>query len=125
MDQAHTDRFRNLLLAQRAALLAQLAQLRGGTVGRAEASAAHFAQTGDSRAQSASERALEFALDDHEVAALSQIDAALRRLDAGAYGECMDCGKAIPLARMEASPQALRCISCQDKFEREGATSVI
>ncbi|MCY7306559.1 MAG: TraR/DksA family transcriptional regulator [Rhodoferax sp.] len=124
MDQAHIDRFRNLLLGQRAALLAQLALLRGGAVGRAEASAAHFGQTEDSRAQSASERELEFALDDHEVIALSQIDAALRRLEAGAYGECMDCGKAIPMARLEVTPQALRCIGCQDKFEREGAASV-
>jgi phage/conjugal plasmid C-4 type zinc finger TraR family protein len=32
--------------------------------------------------------------------------------------ECDDCGRPIPLARMEANPSASRCIKCQTKFER-------
>lgn len=123
MNKQQTQAFRLQLTGQRTDLLAQLARLRGGDVGRAQASAEHFGQAEDSRAQVASERELEFALDEHESAALSVIDAALKRLDAGVYGDCMDCGSAIPLERLQATPQALRCIACQDKFERGGARS--
>lgn len=33
-------------------------------------------------------------------------------------GLCQDCGRAIPAARRAALPGALRCIGCQDDFER-------
>lgn len=123
MIEKQAQAFRLQLLAQRTELLAQLAELRGGDVSRAQASAAHFGQAEDSRAQVATARDLEFALDEHESAALSQIDAALKRLDAGVYGDCMDCGLAIPLLRLQATPQALRCVSCQEVAERDGARS--
>ena len=123
VNKQQLDEFKQQLKAQHSDLLAQLAQLRGGEVGRAQASEAHFGDAEDTRAQRVTERELEFALDDHESAALSQIDAALARLEAGVYGECMDCGAAIALARLQAAPQAMRCIACQEKFEREGVTS--
>ena len=123
MNKEQLDAFRQQLTAQRSDMLAQLAQLRGGAVGRAQASEAHFGEAEDTRAQRVTERELEFALDDHESAALSQIDAALARLAAGVYGECMDCGAAIALARLQAAPQAMRCIGCQEKFERDGVPS--
>lgn len=44
--------------------------------------------------------------------------AALRRLDDGVYGDCRDCGAAIPLARLMAQPQAERCAHCQAEHER-------
>ncbi len=37
------------------------------------------------------------------------IDAALRRMDMGVFGECVDCGFEIPLERLEALPFAIRC----------------
>jgi len=37
------------------------------------------------------------------------IDAALRRMDVGVFGECVDCGYDIPLDRLEALPFAIRC----------------
>ena len=40
---------------------------------------------------------------------LMLIDAALKRLDEGAYGECIDCGMDIPFERLQALPFALRC----------------
>ena len=121
MKKEQLDSFKVQLTAERAALLAQLAQLRGGEVGRAQASAAHFGEAEDTRAQRATERELEFALDEHETAALDQIDAALARIASGVYGECTDCGSRIALARLQAAPQALRCISCQEKFEHTGS----
>ncbi len=113
-----TAPFKQQLLQQRSTLLAQLASLRGGNVGRAQASADHFGgQKEDSRAQLESERDLEFTLDARESAELDAVDAALKRIEAGTYGVCTDCGTDIPAARLHAAPETPRCIACQDKLE--------
>jgi DnaK suppressor protein len=109
--------FKTRLQARRVGLLEQIALLRGGPIGRAEASAAHFGQKEDSSAQLATEREIEFALDEHETTTLGQVDAALRRIAAGTYGQCTDCGEPIPPPRLEATPEVARCISCQVKAE--------
>lgn len=110
--------YKQQLQTQRATLLNQLASLRGGQIGRAEASAAHFGEREpDSRAQMESERGLEFTLDARESAELDAIDAALQRIEAGVYGVCTDCGAEIPDARLHAAPETPRCIACQDRLE--------
>jgi DnaK suppressor protein len=43
---------------------------------------------------------------------LSDIDAALARLDDGSYGQCVRCGKPIAPARLAARPTAATCITC-------------
>ncbi len=46
-------------------------------------------------------------------------EAALHRTHAiGEAGDCIDCGDAIPAARLLAAPFAARCIHCQSAFER-------
>lgn len=109
--------YQQQLLGMRSALLAQIAAQRGGTISRADAAANHFGQPEDSRAQVTTERELEFALGERETAELAAIEAALTRIEAGAYGQCTDCGVTIPAARLQASPEALRCIPCQEKAE--------
>lgn len=117
MTHFDTTPFKNQLLQQRASLLAQLAALRGGAVGRVEASAEHFAPNQDSTAQTATERELELTLDDRETTELNAVDAALQRIEAGTYGQCTTCGIDIPLARLQVAPEAPRCIGCQEKSE--------
>ena len=110
--------FKKQLLAQRASLLAQLSSLRGGSVGRAEASAEHLGRNAElDNGQISSARDLELALDDRETTEIRLVDAALARIDAGSYGLCTDCGVEIPLARLHAAPEAARCIHCQEKLE--------
>ena len=46
---------------------------------------------------------------------LKLIDAALRRLEEGAFGECEDCGRPIALKRLEAIPWASRWVPCQER----------
>lgn len=53
---------------------------------------------------------------------LARIDVALKRLDAGAYGDCVECGQAIPKERLHAMPFAVRCTSCEDARERRAGT---
>jgi DnaK suppressor protein len=51
-------------------------------------------------------------------AELVEIDAAVARLSDGTYGICVDCGRDIPSARLEARPTATRCVDCAAKAER-------
>jgi len=46
-------------------------------------------------------------------ARVAEIDAALARVDAGTYGTCEACGKAIPAARLEVLPEATLCVGCK------------
>ena len=43
---------------------------------------------------------------------------ALQRIQDGSYGKCADCGKAIPEGRLDARPEASRCVACQSKRDR-------
>jgi DnaK suppressor protein len=43
---------------------------------------------------------------------------AVRRVDEGTYGRCVDCGSPVPEGRLEARPEAARCVQCQAKRER-------
>ena len=55
----------------------------------------------------------------HILAELSGVEGALARLAEGTYGECIDCGVDIPLARLAAYPAAQRCVSCQEAAEAQ------
>lgn len=46
-----------------------------------------------------------------------RIDDARRALAEGTYGVCRNCGAEIPPARLEAVPEAVRCLDCQRHFE--------
>jgi RNA polymerase-binding transcription factor DksA len=43
---------------------------------------------------------------------LDEVEAALTRVDAGTYGVCETCGRAIAPERLEARPTARTCIVC-------------
>lgn len=47
--------------------------------------------------------------------------AALRRLDDGTYGFCVTCGRPIGEERLEARPDADRCLPCQTGTESSEA----
>ncbi len=53
-----------------------------------------------------------------DIEELTQVEAALKRLDAGTYGDCADCGDPIPLKRLQVQPAARRCAGCQLAAER-------
>jgi RNA polymerase-binding protein DksA len=46
---------------------------------------------------------------------LSDVNAALRKLDEGRYGFCDRCGLPIGAQRLAARPAALTCIRCADR----------
>ncbi|HUP93848.1 MAG TPA: TraR/DksA family transcriptional regulator [Burkholderiales bacterium] len=49
---------------------------------------------------------------------LQEIDAALRRMDDGDYGDCEECGGEIDFRRLEVQPTASRCVPCQSQHEK-------
>jgi DnaK suppressor protein len=49
---------------------------------------------------------------------LAEVLDALQRIDANSYGNCADCGKPVPTGRLEAKPEAARCVACQGKRDR-------
>lgn len=57
---------------------------------------------------------------EEEIAAVNE---ALKRMEMGTYGYCVDCGKPIPLKRLKALPSALRDTECQRAYEAKAKTS--
>lgn len=55
---------------------------------------------------------------ERDVDELRMIDSALQRMSAGTYGKCIDCGRDIPLKRLQAEPTAERDVECQELYEK-------
>jgi DnaK suppressor protein len=103
---------REALLAERASILAELADNPVEAPGQ---------MTYGSQAAAAShvfEQQRDLALRDHNQLHLGAVDAALARLDAGTYGRCTSCGNHIAPERLEALPWAALCIDCQRTSRR-------
>jgi DnaK suppressor protein len=47
-----------------------------------------------------------------------EVLAALARIDENTYGQCTDCGHEIPEGRLDARPDAARCVACQSKWAK-------
>ena len=60
---------------------------------------------------------IEFALIQMKSETLTKVDAALRRLEEGTYGDCFECGDEIAEARLRALPFAVRCKDCEEARE--------
>src|SRR5262245_58852364 len=58
------------------------------------------------------------ALSENETRQLSMIDEALARIEAGEFGECVNCGNEISEIRLKAVPWARYDIACQELVEQ-------
>lgn len=54
----------------------------------------------------------------NQKALLQQVKDALKRIDDGTYGRCIDCGEPIPEKRLEVIPWAARCVKDEEKIEK-------
>ena len=54
----------------------------------------------------------------NEQALLTEVEAALRRIDEGTYGKCVNCSQPIPEKRLEAIPWAARDVKCEEQLEQ-------
>jgi DnaK suppressor protein len=78
-------------------------------------------EAGDDEADTSSklfEREHELALSNNTRELLEQTEHALARIEAGTYGVCESCGKAVGKARLLAFPRATLCVTCKQRQER-------
>jgi DnaK suppressor protein len=80
----------------------------------------HYHQTADlgDTPEVDSEDDLAFALIHMKTQVLNRINEAVRRIDEGTYGYCMDCADAIAALRLRALPFAVRCRDCEETREQ-------
>lgn len=123
MSAVDTARFRDLLTDRRRAVSNALDNLHKENAGSLEdetgelvsgSADQHMADT----ATQTVEREIGNTLELHDERLLVAIDAALDRIEAGSYGQCVNCGAHIPEERLEAMPWATLCIDCKRKEER-------
>ncbi|WP_052851814.1 TraR/DksA family transcriptional regulator [Streptomyces avicenniae] len=111
--------------AARAGLTAEADRL-GAEIAASEAAIAGLMRdsgdgAGDDQADTGSKnvtREHEMALASNAREMLYQTERALRRLGAGTYGLCENCGNPIGKARTQAFPRATLCVDCKQKQER-------
>jgi DnaK suppressor protein len=114
-----TEHFRAALLAERQRVEHALATLRDGHPGSLDDEVEEVAAT-DHIAETASAtlgREIDYTLGGSAEQVISEMDAALKRIDDGTYGTCTNCGREIPHDRLEANPWASLCIDCKRKAE--------
>jgi RNA polymerase-binding protein DksA len=49
---------------------------------------------------------------------LEKIEKSLKRIEAGQFGLCEECGCEISAARLQALPYVANCLKCQEKLEK-------
>ena len=70
-----------------------------------------------SRMDALQAQAMAQASGERRAAQLREIDAALRRIDDGSYGDCERCERPINPRRLDADPTARLCIDCASSAE--------
>jgi len=105
------EHFRKRLLAQRAALdaVADSSRAAGETVELDQTRQGRL-----SRMDALQQQAVAQASEGRRVLQLKRIAGALERIERGSYGDCVRCGEAISVARLEADPAATLCIDCAE-----------
>ncbi len=121
MSTIDTDRFREALLEERERVVAAIENLHDENPGTMTDESGEDAAVDNHPADVATvtfDRELDDTLEENSAHVLSDIDAALKRIEDGTYGTCQSCGRQIPEERLEARPWATLCIDCQRERER-------
>ena len=117
-----TEHFRTLLLEERGRVERAIANLREDHPGRIDEEIEEVGGTQDNHlaetATATLDREIDYTLEENSIRMLTAIDAALKRMDEGAYGTCTNCGREILAERLEAYPWASLCIDCKRQSER-------
>ncbi len=114
--------FKQIILEKKREILEQLESLRermldengGSFVNENSPYSLHMAEQGTD----AFEKEKNYLWAQRETKFLSYLDAALKRIEDGTYGYCIDCGKVIEKGRLEAVPHTQHCVNCKVKFSK-------
>ncbi len=119
-ETSRSAEMRDMLRRRRQQMQGELhGRIRAGRAGRPR-------EVGDliDQADAEADGDMERALLEMRVDAVSRIDEALARLDAGRYGRCVECEREIPPRRLAALPFAVRCQACarlREQAAQDGA----
>jgi DnaK suppressor protein len=113
MSSRQREYFRRRLLVWRAEILAESRE----TILNLQEHSPQEPDIAD-RASIESDRLIELRTRDRERKLLAKINAALRRIEDGSYGFCVESGEPISLRRLEARPIATLSFDAQERHER-------
>jgi DnaK suppressor protein len=115
MNEQELSRLRNLLLSKRKEIFDRVRGLEAGLEDLQEPQSEM-----EEQAQQAERADLYNQLGSRERGEIVAIELALRKMDAGKYGLCEECGQAILLKRLQALPWARLCRQDAEEYERTG-----
>lgn len=107
--------YKKTLVARRNEIVRKLSEFRN----ESKEVETDIAQDVADKAESSYTKEFLLSLSDAERDLLFQMDAALRRIDRGEFGNCQMCQKEISKKRLNALPWTPFCIDCQEKAESE------
>jgi DnaK suppressor protein len=113
MNKEQLEHFRNILNSWKRDLMEEVDR----TVSHMKDEAANFPDPND-RATQEEEFSLELRTRDRERKLIRKIDEALKRVEDGSYGYCLETGEEIGVKRLEARPVATLTIEAQERRER-------
>ncbi len=113
MSKEQLNHFRNILNSWKRDLMVEVDR----TVSHMKDEAANFPDPSD-RATQEEEFSLELRTRDRERKLIRKIDEALKRIEDGSYGYCLETGEEIGIKRLEARPVATLSIEAQERRER-------
>ncbi len=113
MNKEQLEHFRTILNTWKRDLMQEVDR----TVLHMKDEAANFPDPND-RATQESEFSLELRTRDRERKLIRKIEEALKRIDDGSYGYCVETGEEIGIKRLEARPVATLCVEAQERRER-------
>ena len=112
LSDATLEAFRKRLLADRAAIEAQLNAARSNALRQTDE------ENQEEDGSNSFNRAADLNRADDQHKRLRAIDDALLAIKEKTYGICSMCGKPIPRDRLEAAPFAIRCVACKEIWEK-------
>lgn len=113
MNKEQLEHFRQILNNWKRDLMQEVDR----TVLHMKDEAANFPDPND-RATQESEFSLELRTRDRERKLIRKIEEAIKRIEDGSYGYCVETGEEIGIKRLEARPVATLCIEAQERRER-------
>jgi DnaK suppressor protein len=113
MGKQQLEHFRQILLSWKRDLMVEVDR----TVSHMKDEAANFPDPND-RATQEEEFSLELRTRDRERKLIRKIEEALKRIEDGTYGHCLETGEEIGIKRLEARPVATLTIEAQERRER-------
>jgi len=115
VDQATLDGFRRRLTDEHKAIVHQLTEMgidpQSGAPDNTE-----FEQGFADSGQATAEKARVLSIAEGLVEQLHEVETALGRIEQGTFGRCENCGKEIPVDRLDARPVARLCLDCKKRL---------